>query len=161
MLGLGGLSRIQGRLEDSRRHYGEARRLLGGTRDYFGRAYAECGLANALRQAGRLSEAKRGYIKARKLYSGLDDPLDRAFVDWGLGRIAMFEGDPAAAERLFFAALSAFRRGSESRGVVLARKALSEAQHALGKKREAERQFEEAVRLSRRSGLSAHLEFYV
>src|SRR6185369_11364964 len=71
LFGLGGVTRIQGRLELSRRYYAQAGARLRSTDDVFGKAYAHCGLANALRQQGRWSEAEKNYRASHKLYSSL------------------------------------------------------------------------------------------
>ena len=160
LFGLAGVSRIQGRLEESRARYAEAGRLLAKTQDIFGKAYAFCGESNALRQLGRLEEARRGYLRSRGLYASLGDAVDLAYVDWGLGKIALARGRLAEADKWLKLALAGFSKGAEARGLVLSEHALAALRHAQGRSREGELLFDQAVRRSRKAGLTAHLEIF-
>ncbi|MEE8424843.1 MAG: tetratricopeptide repeat protein [Elusimicrobiota bacterium] len=158
--GLGGITRVRGKLALAARYYSRAAGAFRSTDDFFARAYAECGYANALRQLGRLAQAERHYRRSHKIYSSLGDAVDLAYVDWGLGQIRLLQGRPRSAVPFLRKSLAAFQRGSENRGIVLAKKSLAEALHAIGRSREGEAFFAGAYRLARRTGLHAHLERY-
>ncbi len=160
LLGLGGVSRIQGRLSDSENYYRKAKNLLSKSADLFAKAYAYCGLGNALRQKGLYREAKGLYLKSRFLYRKLGDPADMGYVEWGLARVNMQQGNLKEARRFLVRALALFKQAQENRGLVLAKISLSQVLHALGETRAADILFKQAVELSRKSGLTAHLESF-
>lgn len=160
MFGLAGAARVRGRLRDSERFYAKAGALFAKTDDAFAQAYAYCGRANALRQLGRLDEAERSYRKSRGIYATLGDPIDLAYVDWGLGEIALKRGDPKGALPFLEKAESAFRKGAETRGRVLADLSRARAQHALGRTALGESLFAGAVALARKNKIHTHLEAY-
>lgn len=158
--GLGGITRVRGKLALAARYYSRAAKLFRSTDDFFARAYAECGYANALRQLGRLAQAERHYLRSHKIYSALGDRVDLAYVDWGLGQIRLLQGRPRSAVPFLRKSLTAFQRGAENRGIVLAGKSLAEALHAIDRTGEAELLFSNAYRLAKKAGLHAHLERY-
>ncbi|MDD5657332.1 MAG: tetratricopeptide repeat protein [Elusimicrobia bacterium] len=160
LFGLGGVTRVQGRLAEAREYYSAALAAVAGTDDIFGRAYAQCGLANVLRQQGELASARRHYLRAHKLYGRLEDPVDLAYVDWGLGQIHLRRGELGPARKRFSAARTGFRKGDETRGIVLCDTAEAAVLHALGRTVRAERLFDSAVRRARRAGIHAHLELF-
>jgi uncharacterized protein HemY len=108
--------------------------MLHGSPDIFGRAYAECGLANVLRQQGH--------------------------VDWGLGQVYLRRGQLTRARPRFHAAYKAFKNGGEARGEVLSLQSLAQVAHALGNSRKGEDLFDAALRRARSAGLHAHLEIF-
>lgn len=160
LFGLAGAVRVKGDAKASDRYYREAGRLFEGTGDDFGRAYAACGGANALRQLGRLDEAERGYRRAYAIYAKLGDPVDLAYVDWGWGEVHLKRGELAPALRRYAAAERAFRKGHETRGVVLCLHSRARCLHALGRTKEGERLFSEGVVLARRAKIHTHLESF-
>ncbi len=159
-LGLGGVCRIQGRLSDSEEYYRKAKNLLSQSEDLFAKAYAYCGLGNALRQKGLYLEAGELYLKSRFLYRKLGDAADLGYVEWGLARVNMQKGDLKAARGFLDRALVLFGRARENRGLVLAQTSLAQVLHAGGETSRAEALFQKAVNLSRKSGLTAHLELF-
>ncbi len=158
LLGLGGVCRIQGKLSDSEKHYRKAKNLLSQSADLFAKAYAYCGLGNALRQKGLYLEAGELYLKSRSLYRKLGDAADLGYVEWGLARVNMQKGDLKAARGFLNRALVLFGRSRENRGLVLAQMSLSQVLHAGGETARGEALFQKAVKLSLKSGLTAHLE---
>lgn len=160
LLGLGGVCRIQGKIAESARHYRLAGRSLLKSEDLFAKAYAFCGLGNALRQMGELDEAKGLYQKSRILYQKLGDAADLGYVEWGLAQIDMNKGRLDQAEKNLMRAMPLFKKADEKRGLVLTQMSLARVWHARGKTASARSLFDQAVRLSKSSGLSAHLESF-
>jgi tetratricopeptide (TPR) repeat protein len=154
LCGLGGLSRVAGKWEDSMAYYTEANRELSRLGDRFGIAYSHCGIGNAFRMRGELGPAMRHLKKAERLYGTIGDIVSYSYTLWSMGMTELMRGRPAAAQLHFEQAARRFRKTKDRRGLAYYRLGKGQALMLSGDLRGARRCFEEALGECVRSSFS-------
>ncbi len=146
LCGLGGVSRVSGKFDDSLGYYEEANRLFSSIRDAFGSAYSHCGIGNALRMKSEYTKGMRHLRRAETIYRSIGDIVSYSYTIWSMGMICAMTGKLRAAEDCFEKAAGNFRKTRDVRGLIYCRLGLSELDMLRGDRARAKKRLGAALR---------------
>lgn len=150
MCGLGGVSRVAGRFDDSMKYYTAANSIMASMSDRFGTAYSHCGIGNAYRMKGDFVNALKHLKKAESIYRQIGDIVSYSYTLWSIGMVNLITGKLKKAEEYFGKAGTQFRKTKDIRGLIYNRLGIGQLLFMKGgqSKAKAKEQIKKAVEAS-------------
>lgn len=149
LCGLGGASRVLGRIDDSYRYYSKANEIFRGLKDTFGIAYSYCGIANALRMKNDFQGSLKYFKKAKAHYKKIGDKVSFAYTLWGEGTAFKMMNRFSGAKKDFLYAQKLFKETKDERGLSYCELSMGELEFLKGRRTATMPLFKKALKRAR------------
>ena len=138
-------ARVQGRNDEARKSYEDARQLFQVERNRLGEANALLGLGELERKLGRNDEARKHYEDAQRLYQAEKNRLGEGDVLLGLGDLERTLGRNDEARKRYKDALRLYQAVENRRGEAITLMGLGELERTLSRNDDARKNFRDAA----------------